>query len=105
LYGLFAFAQAPWMIWALFAAYGIYYGLSKGIFKAYIADLVPDHLRATAYGVFNTGLGLALLPASLLMGGVWSMVGSQWAFLIAAGLSLLGCLVFLIGNTVKSVVN
>jgi len=102
LYGLFAFATASWMIWALFAAYGIYYGLSKGIFKAYIADLVPDHLRATAYGVFNTGLGLALLPASLLMGGVWSTVGSQWAFLIAAGLSLVGCLVFLIGNMIKN---
>ncbi|OJJ14478.1 hypothetical protein BKI52_42620 [marine bacterium AO1-C] len=105
LYTMFAFAQASWMIWALFAAYGIYYGLSKGIFKAYIADLVPNHLRATAYGLFNTGVGLTLLPASLLMGGAWSAIGSQWAFLISAGLSLAGCMVFLIGDVVKRLGN
>lgn len=96
-YALFAFAQAQWMIWALFGAYGIYYGLSKGIFKAYIADLVPDHLRATAYGLFNTGLGIALLPASLMMGAIWTQWSSQWAFLVSAGFSLLGCGVFLLG--------
>jgi predicted MFS family arabinose efflux permease len=94
---LFAFAQAQWMIWALFGAYGIYYGLSKGIFKAYIADLVPDHLRATAYGLFNTGLGIALLPASLMMGAIWTQWSSQWAFLVSAIFSLLGCGVFLLG--------
>lgn len=98
LYALFAFATAQWMIWGLFGAYGIYYGLSKGIFKAYIADLVPDHLRATAYGVFNTGLGIALLPASLLMGAIWSQWNSQWAFLVSAGFSLLGCGMFLLGK-------
>ncbi|WP_299461774.1 MFS transporter [uncultured Microscilla sp.] len=97
LYALFAFAEAQWMIWALFGAYGIYYGLSKGIFKAYIADLVPDHLRATAYGLFNTGLGIALLPASLLMGAIWTQWSSQWAFLVSACFSLLGCSIFLIG--------
>ena len=98
LYGLFAFAASQWMIWSLFGAYGIYYGLSKGIFKAYIADLVPAQLHATAYGLFNTGLGMALLPASLLMGAVWSQWNSQWAFLVSAGFSLLGCGVFLIGK-------
>ncbi|EAY30898.1 MFS transporter [Microscilla marina] len=97
LYALFAFAQAQWMIWTLFGAYGIYYGLSKGIFKAYIADLVPDHLRATAYGLFNTGLGIALLPASLLMGAIWTQWSSQWAFLVSACFSLLGCSIFLVG--------
>lgn len=97
LYALFAFAQAQWMIWALFGAYGIYYGLSKGIFKAYIADLVPDHLRATAYGLFNTGLGIVLLPASLMMGAIWTQWSSQWAFLVSAIFSLLGCGVFLLG--------
>ena len=105
LYVLFAFANAAWMMWALFAAYGVYYGLSKGIFKAYIADLIPDHLRATAYGVFNTGLGLVLLPASLLMGGIWSEVSSQWAFLVSAGLSLVGFMVFLLGDIVKRLNN
>lgn len=102
LYILFALATSQWMIWVLFGAYGVYYGLSKGIFKAYIADLVPDHLRATAYGLFNTGLGIALLPASLLMGVIWEQWNSQWAFLVSGGFSLLGCLIFLLNYWVKS---
>jgi len=39
-YVLFGFATGKWMIWALFGAYGIYYGLSEGIFKAYVVDMV-----------------------------------------------------------------
>lgn len=101
LYILFALATSQWMIWVLFGVYGIYYGLSKGIFKAYIADLVPDHLRATAYGLFNTGLGIALLPASLLMGAIWEQWNSQWAFLVSGGFSVLGCLIFLLNYWIK----
>lgn len=97
LYVLFAFADVNWEIWMLFAGYGVYYGLSKGVFKAYIADLVPAEQRGTAYGVFNTGIGLALLPASLMMGFVWDLFGSQWAFLVSAGFSLVGFLIYVVG--------
>ena len=44
----------------------------------------------------NTGIGLALLPASLIMGVIWDRFGSKWAFLTSAGFSLLGFLIFLI---------
>jgi len=95
IYALFGFAYQLWMVWALFGAYGVYYGLSDGIFRAYIADLVEPENRATAYGLFNTGIGLALFPASLIMGTLWDMYGSKWAFIVSAGLSLLGFLIFI----------
>jgi len=95
IYSLFGLANQLWMVWMLFGAYGVYYGLSEGIFRAYIADLVSPEERATAYGIFNTGTGLALFPASLIMGTVWDRFGSKWAFFISAGLSLLGFLIFL----------
>ncbi len=98
IYALFGFADRVWMVWILFGAYGVYYGLSAGVFRAYIADLVHPENRATAYGVFNTGIGLALFPASLIMGSLWDMFGSKWAFLTAAGLSLLGFLIFIIST-------
>jgi MFS family permease len=94
LYGVFAFASASWSIWLLFAAYGIYYGLSAGVFKAYIADLVPAEQRGTAYGYLETGVGLALLPASLIAGFAWEMWGSAAAFLISAGFAVVGFWVF-----------
>ncbi len=100
-YFLFGIANNLWTVWILFAGYGIYYGLSEGVFRAYIADLVTPENRATAYGLFNTGIGLALFPASLIMGTLWDRFGSKWAFFISAGFSLLGFLIFLISIVLK----
>ncbi|MDN5203744.1 MFS transporter [Fulvivirgaceae bacterium BMA10] len=98
IYSVFAFVYEQWMIWLLFAAYGIYYGLSAGVYKAYIADLVPPNNRAGAYGIFETGIGLALFPASLIMGLIWDSFGSQWAFLTSAGFSFLAVLVLMLSS-------
>lgn len=96
IYLLFGLSGQLWQVWALFAAYGVYYGLSDGILRAYIADLVEPENRATAYGLFNTGVGLALTPASFIFGAIWGSYGSRWAFFVAAGFSLVGFLIFLL---------
>ena len=100
-YILFGFAKQAWMIWVLFAAYGIFYGLSNGIFRAYVADIVEEENRATAYGVLNTVIGISLLPASVLMGLLWTKFSSQIAFIVAAGFGIVGFIVFLISLLVK----
>ncbi len=96
IYVLFGFANQAWMVWVLFAAYGIYYGLSDGILRAYVADIVEEENRATAYGVLNTIIGIFLLPASVLMGLVWTQFNSQIAFITAAGLGMVGFIIFLV---------
>jgi MFS family permease len=101
IYVLFGLATSVEAVWILFGAYGVYYGLSEGVFRVYIADLVEPERRATAYGLFNTGIGLALLPASLIFGEVWDAYGSRAAFLVAAGFSMLGFLIFLAGLVVR----
>lgn len=60
----------------VFLAYGIYYGLSEPVEKAFVADLAPLHLRGTAFGYYNLMVGLGALPASLLFG--W--VGQSWGY-------------------------
>jgi len=35
------------MVWVLFAAYGIFYGLSDGIFRAYVANIFLFSLMVT----------------------------------------------------------
>jgi MFS family permease len=94
IYAGFAWADSTWAIWVLLGLFGIHYGLSEGVSKAYIADLIASDQRGRAYGILDSVLGLALLPASLLMGAVWDAWGSQWAFLISASFSLLGFWVF-----------
>ena len=91
----FALATSGWQVWVLMAAYGLYYGLSEGVTKAFVADLVPDDKRGTAYGVFNAAIGFAALPANLIAGALWQGVG-KWKgfgpsapFLYGAALALL----------------
>ncbi|HEX6863863.1 MAG TPA: MFS transporter, partial [Thermoanaerobaculia bacterium] len=61
-------AGAAWHVWALFAVYGIYFGLTEGVEKALVADLVPADRRGAAFGWYNLALGVGALPASLLFG-------------------------------------
>jgi len=72
----------------LFALYGIYFGLTEGSEKAFIADLVPAHARATAYGLHGFAVGIVALPSSLLMGLLWTSYSPQAAFLFGGGLAL-----------------
>ena len=77
----FAFIQAPWQVWVLFALYGLHLGMSQGVLLALVADRVPPHLRGTAFGFLNLAVGLALLPASLLAGELWQTAGAGATFI------------------------
>lgn len=81
----FAFATAAWQAWALFLIYGLFFGLTEGVEKALVADLVPSTRRGTAFGWFNFAIGIAALPASLAFGIVWDQLGAATAFMMGAG--------------------
>jgi MFS family permease len=67
----FGLAQAAWQVWALYAVYGLYYGLAYGTAKALVADIVPAPVRGTAYGTYNAVLGILDFPASAIAGVLW----------------------------------
>ena len=77
-YAGFAFLSpvgGRWYYWVLFILYGVYSAFTEGIEKAFVIDLAPGELRATAIGIHATLAGICLLPASLLAGQLWSMIG------------------------------
>ena len=76
----FGLAQAAWHIWALYALYGLYYGMAYGTAKALVADLVPTELRGTAYGTYNAVLGILDFPASAIAGVLWQGIGAWQGF-------------------------
>jgi MFS family permease len=80
----FAVARQPWMIWALYAFYGLYYAFTEGAAKAMIADLVPDAGRGGAYGLYNASVGVMALPASVIAGALWTNVSSAAPFAFGA---------------------
>ncbi|NJR75647.1 MAG: MFS transporter [Scytonema sp. CRU_2_7] len=77
----FAFTSSPWQVWVLFALYGLYQGMSKGILSAMIAQTVPSSLRGTAFGFINLAIGVALLVASILAGSLWESLSPKAAFM------------------------
>jgi len=94
----FAFvAGGPaWQFWALFAAYGVYYGMTEGAEKALVADFVAGEHYGTAYGVYHGAIGLAALPASLVFGVFWAVLGPQIAFGIGASLAGLAAVLLIV---------
>jgi MFS family permease len=84
----FAYASTPWHAWALFALYGVYFGLTEGVEKALVADVVPSARRGAAFGWYNLTIGIGALPASLLFGVLWDRFGAATAFSLGAGLAI-----------------
>ena len=84
MYGLIylglAFSQTGWQVWMLFGLYGLYYAATEGTAKALVADLVPEAMRGTAYGLFNAAIGSTALPASLIAGLLWQGAGTWTGF-------------------------
>lgn len=100
IYGLvylgFAFASKAYHVWVLFFIYGIFFGLAEGTERAWVADLVEESKRGTAYGVYYFFIGIATLPASLIMGLIWKTLGVAWAFAFGAAMALIAALLAVI---------
>ncbi len=85
----FAFVHRPLATWGLFAFYALFFALTEGAERAWIADLVPAESRGRAFGVFHASIGIAALPSSLLFGLWWKLFGPRVAFEIGSALALL----------------
>jgi MFS family permease len=83
-YGLvylgFSLASTALHVWVLFAVYGLYNGLTEGVEKALVAQLCPGKSRATLLGMHATIVGIGLLPASIIGGLLWRMIGPSATF-------------------------
>lgn len=90
-----ALASETWEIWVLFAAYGLFFGLTEAAERAYVADMVAEPQRGTAYGAFHLMVGIGALPASVLMGLIWEAWGAGAAFGLGAALALLAAVLLL----------
>jgi MFS family permease len=91
-----ALASATWQLWLLFALYGLYYGISEGVCRAFVCDLVPVEKRGTAYGWYHTAVGASLLPASVIAGWLWHLIGPSATFYFGAGMAGVATLGFLL---------
>jgi len=95
-YGLvylgFSFATKGLHVWVLFGVYGLYNGLTEGVEKALVSELCPGESRATMLGIHATLVGIGLLPASVIGGFLWKMIGPEAPFYFGGVIGILAAL-------------
>lgn len=96
IYLVFGWLDSAPLLTGVFLTYGIYFGLVEPAERAWIASLVPPHLRGTAFGWYHCAIGLATLPASLLFGLLWQQWGTAVAFTTGALLAATAALLLLL---------
>ncbi len=96
LYYGFAAVSDTKAVWLLFSFYGLFMGLTEGIQKAFLATIIPSDFKATAFGVYNTIVGLATLPASLIGGWLWDKVSPAATFYFGAVTASISAVLFVV---------
>ena len=91
-------------IWLLFPVYGIYMALTEGVGKAYISLLVPQEKSGTAFGIYQTSIGICSFFASILAGVMWNYINVRVPFYFGSITALIAAILFIgLGSKVKSV--
>ena len=86
----FARAKSVVLIATLFVFYGLFQGIFRAVGKAFAADFVPEHLRASGVGWYSTTVGLLGLVANLVAGLLWDRVGHAAVFYYGAAFAIVG---------------
>jgi len=87
----------------LFSLYAVYYAFTEGAEKALIADLVPPHLSGRAFGLYHFSIGMVALPASVLFGIIYSLLGASFAFSFGAAIALAAMTLLAFGISAKPI--
>ncbi|MCL1922577.1 MAG: MFS transporter [Propionibacteriaceae bacterium] len=92
----FALAKTPLVMVIAFLVYGVYTAMIAGVERAYVAELAPPELKGTMLGLQSTVAGIALLPASIIAGFLWTAYGSTVPFLFGAAMSLIAAVILIV---------
>lgn len=98
-FGLSAFfinTEVEYATWIAFAIYGFFGGGFNSLAKAIISDIIPVKLKATAYGVYYSFIGICTFLSLYFAGIIWDKFGSKLLFdIVTFGSACLALLLFL----------
>ncbi|HEY3307120.1 MAG TPA: MFS transporter [Desulfuromonadaceae bacterium] len=94
-YAGFALATSKLQIWLLFAWYGLFYGMTEGVEKAYLNDLSEAAEIGSSFGWYNFAIGIGALPASVIFGYIWQKYSPAMAFGFGACLACMAAMLLL----------
>ena len=71
-----AYGHSPVIVIGGAMLWGLATGIQESTMRAYVADLVPQKLRATSYGIFSMLIGIGTLVGGTLAGSLYQTIGS-----------------------------
>lgn len=86
-YAGFALARLPWHGIALMVVFALYSAAFESSSRALLATLIPAEQKASAIGLYQTVVGLLLLPASLWFGWFYEHHNATLAFALSASVA------------------
>ncbi len=92
----FVFVSNLSALWVAALFFGFAMSVSEGVERAVIGDLADESKRGTLFGWYYALVGIASIPAGLLLGVIWQQFGAQAAYAFAAGAGFIAtaCLYF-----------
>jgi len=88
------FYSTLYMLLLCFVLFGIFSALVEGVQRAYVVDLAPANLKATALGTFHTATGLVALPGGIIIGLIWDKISPETIFFYGLIFALISIFLF-----------
>ncbi len=95
IYVVMGIASSTSVLIVLFVFYGLYFGMTEPVERAWVAGLAPSELRGSAFGYYNGAIGIGALPASIIFGGIWTVYGPGAAFSFGAVMAGIAVIILL----------
>ncbi|MBL0125556.1 MAG: MFS transporter [Betaproteobacteria bacterium] len=80
----FCFVSSIPTLWMAALFFGVAMSVSEGVERAVIGDFADPKARGTLFGWYYALVGIASIPAGLLLGGLWQSFGASVAYAFAA---------------------
>jgi MFS family permease len=94
-FGLIFASTLPSIV-VFFIIYGIFFAMIDGAQRAYVVDLAPPQLKATALGTFHTAIGLVALPGGYIAGLLWDKINPAATFIYGFILACISAIMLLL---------
>jgi MFS family permease len=85
------------------ALWGLQLAVTQGLLSASVADAAPEHLRGTAFGIYELAVGVATFVASATAGILWMVGGPALTFGVSAAVAAVAVVVLLLRPMPNSV--
>jgi MFS family permease len=89
-------ASTVWFAAIGAALWGLQMGITQGLLGAIVADIAPDRLRGTAFGLYDFANGIGTLLASSAAGFLWMTGGPSLTFGFSACIATVAALMLLV---------